>query len=232
MTRGFRAVEVPVVPDADQAREWLERELADPVYHQRPSLLPRLLDWIGSLFEGANGVPLGSVGTLLVVLGVLVALTVIAFGVAGPVRRTRRRDRAGSVLSGDDRRTAADLRATADRAAARADWAAAVADRFRAIVRALEERAVLDDRPGRTAHEAVEAAGRRLPEALGDLRDAGLLFDDVVYGSGTPRAADDAGLRALDERVAATRPTLPDPHSGLPDPDNGLAPADASEGTT
>lgn len=200
---------VPVVPDGEQARRWLERELADPVYHQRPSLLRRLLDWLGELFAGADGVPLGNLGTVLVVVAVLAALVLIAFLVTGPVRRARRRGRAGSVLDADDRRTAADLRAAADAAAGRGDWSAAVSDRFRAVVRTLEERTVLDERPGRTAHEAVEAAGLRLPALANDLRDAGRLFDDVVYGHRTPRAADDAVLRELDARSSAARPALP-----------------------
>lgn len=207
--------EVPVVPDADQARRWLEQELADPVYHQRPSLWQRLLEWLEGLFEGVDGIPLGNVGTLAAVLGGLLLLVLIAFLVTGPVRRSRRIAGAGSVLDADDRRTAADLRASADAAAARADWATAVADRFRAVVRSLEERAVLEERPGRTAHEAVEAAGLRLPAHAVDLRAAGRLFDDVVYGERTPHAADDAALRELDARVAATRPTLPPLPAGL-----------------
>lgn len=200
---------VPVVPDAEEARGWLERELADPVYHQRPSLLQMVLDWLGRLFEGADGVPLGNVGTLLLVAGVLALLVVVAFLVTGPVRRSRRVGGPGSVLADDDRRTAADLRSAADAAAARGDWAGAVADRFRAVVRGLEERAVLDERPGRTAHEAVADAGLRLPALAGDLQAAGRLFDDVVYGERTPGAGDDALLRELDSRVAAARPTLP-----------------------
>ena len=200
---------VPVVPDAEQARRWLEQELADPVYHQQPSLLQRFLDWLGRLFEGADGLPIGNVGTLLAILAGLAVLVTVAFLVTGPVRRSRRVAGARSVLDADDRRTAAELRAAADGAAARGDWAAAVADRFRAVVRALEERAVLEEQPGRTAHEAVEAAGLRLPAHAVDLRTAGRLFDDVVYGERTPRAEDDAALRELDARVAATRPTLP-----------------------
>ena len=200
---------VPVVPDAEQARRWLEQELADPVYHQQPSLLQRFLDWLGRLFEGADGLPIGNVGTLLAILAGLAVLVTVAFLVTGPVRRSRRVAGARSVLDADDRRTAAELRAAADAAAARGDWAAAVADRFRGVVRALEERAVLEEQPGRTAHEAVEAAGLRLPAHAVDLRAAGRLFDDVVYGERTPRAEDDAALRELDARVAATRPTLP-----------------------
>lgn len=202
--------EVPVVPDADEARRWLERELADPVYHERPSLLQRLLEWLGELFDGlGGGIGVGNGWTLLALLGGLLLIALIAFLVTGPVRRGRRIAGARSVLDADDRRTAADLRASADAAAARGDWATAVADRFRAVVRSLEERAVLDERPGRTAHEAVEDAALRLPAHAADLRTAGRLFDDVVYGERTPGAADDAGLRELDARVAATRPTLP-----------------------
>jgi hypothetical protein len=202
-------VTVPVVPDAEQARRWLEQELADPVYHQQPSLLQRFLDWLGRLFEGADGLPIGNVGTLLAILAGLAVLVTVAFLVTGPVRRSRRVAGARGVLDADDRRTAAELRAAADAAAARGDWAGAVADRFRAVVRSLEERAVLEEQPGRTAHEAVEAAGLRLPAHAVDLRAAGRLFDDVVYGERTPRAEDDATLRELDARVAATRPTLP-----------------------
>lgn len=203
------AAGVPVVPDADEARRWLERELADPVYHERPSLLDRLLEWLRDLFDGLGGVGIGNTGTLLAVLAGLLVIVLIAFLVTGPVRRSRRVTGRGSVLDADDRRTAADLRAAADAAAARGDWATAVADRFRAVVRSLEERTVLEERPGRTAHEAVEAAGLRLPAHAVDLRSAGRLFDDVVYGERTPGAADDAALRELDARVAATRPTLP-----------------------
>lgn len=201
--------EVPVVPDADQARGWLERELADPVYHQQPSILSRLLAWLRDLFARADGATLGDVGTLLVVVGVLAVVVVVTFLVTGPVRRSRRLARAGAVLDADERRSAAELRAAADAAAARGDWAAAVTDRFRAVVRSLEDRTVLDERPGRTAHEAVEAAGLRLPAHAADLRSAGRLFDDVVYGDVVPGPADDAALRELDARLAATRPAAP-----------------------
>ena len=44
---------VPVVPDAETAREWAVRELADPVYHEGPSLLERFLEWVMSLFANA-----------------------------------------------------------------------------------------------------------------------------------------------------------------------------------
>jgi hypothetical protein len=204
--------DVPVVPDADEARSWIERELADPVYHQRPSLLQRFLEWLRDLFQGADGLPISGTGALVVVVAVLLVVTLIAFWVAGPVRRSRRsRTTDRAVLDGDDRRTADELRAAADAAAARGDWSTAVADRFRAIVRALEQRTILDERPGVTAHEAVEAAALRLPTLVEDLRGAGRLFDDVVYGDLAARRQDDETLRDLDRRVAGTRPAAAAP---------------------
>lgn len=198
---------VPVVPDGDEARRWIERELAEPIYHQRPSLLQVFLDWLRELFSGAPGLPISGTGALVVVVAVLVVVTLVAFWVAGPVRRSRRsRGADRSVLDGDDRRTAEQLRTAADAAAARGDWSTAVTERFRAVVRSLEERAVLDERPGVTAHEAVEAAALRMPELVADLRAAGRLFDDVAYGDVPAREPDDAALRMLDREVAGTRP--------------------------
>ncbi|NEA03407.1 DUF4129 domain-containing protein, partial [Streptomyces sp. SID10116] len=66
--------------------------------------------------------------------------------------------------------------------AARAHWSQAVQERMRAVVRALEERALLDPRPGRTADEAAAEAGRTLPSHTDRLRAAARAFDDVTYG--------------------------------------------------
>ena len=65
------------------------------------------------------------------------------------------------------------IRAAADAAAAAGDWALAVLERFRAIVRGLEERTVLDERAARTAHEAALAAAARLPALAAELVAAG-----------------------------------------------------------
>ena len=56
---------------------------------------------------------------------------------------------------------------------------------MRAIVRSLEERALLDPRPGRTADEAAAEAGRALPAHADRLRAAARDFDDVTYGGRT-----------------------------------------------
>lgn len=200
-------LDVPVVPDAPTARRWATEELANPLYHHGKSLLERFLDWFFSLFEGASvpvlGLPPGAVAALVVLAALLVAG--VAFWVAGPVRLARRAA-ASAVVFGDDTRSATELRAAADASAARGDWSAAVLDRFRAMVRALEERALLDERPGRTAHEAAEAAAARLPGRTTDLRRAGRIFDEVCYGKVTVGPDAHAWLRELDVELAATRP--------------------------
>jgi hypothetical protein len=199
-------IDVPVTPDAPTARRWAIEELQDPAYREAPSLLSRFLEWLGSLFEGASfGAGLSPAlvaGAVVVVLAVVLA---IAFRVAGPVRLGRGAQQSVVVL-GDDARSAAQLREAADAAAARGDWSAAVLDRFRALVRALEERALLDERPGRTADEAADAAGALMPARADGLRRAARLFDDVCYGKVAVDARADAWLRELDAEIAAARP--------------------------
>ncbi|TGY76209.1 DUF4129 domain-containing protein, partial [Cellulomonas shaoxiangyii] len=202
----MRPLEVPVRPDAPTARRWVLEELADPAYSREESLLDRFLAWVAEQLEGLQGVGLPPAGALAVVVGVAVVVVLLALWIAGPVRgglTTRRRARA--VLAADDRRSADDLRAAADAAAAAGDWPTAVAERFRAVVRSLEERGVLDERPGRTAHEAAGLAARRLPGAADVLARGGDRFDDVVYGHRSATPDDDRLMRDLDDAVRAAR---------------------------
>ena len=199
------AASVPVTPGADEARSWVHDELLNPAYHSSRSLLQRFLDWLGQQFEGVPRFGAPSLVVAAIVVGVLLVVALLAFWVAGPVRRSRRERTSGALRAGDDRRTADQLRAAADEAAAQGHWSLAVAERFRAIVRDLEQRTVLDERPGRTADEAGDAAAARLPELGADLRRAARRFDDVVYGDQPADAADDTWLRGLDDAVARAR---------------------------
>ncbi|MCL2464241.1 MAG: DUF4129 domain-containing protein [Micrococcales bacterium] len=197
--------EPPVTPDATTARQWASDELAHPAYHHSVSLLSRLLNWLGRQFSGlhALGMPPGL--AVLVVVAILAVVVLVALGITGPVRRSRRVAARRAVLSHDDRRAATELRAAADAAAGAGDWSRAVAERFRAVVRDLEERAVLDERPGRTAHEVAADGGQVLPTAAGVLADGAGLFDGVVYGQQAADASDDATMRTVDQRVRAAR---------------------------
>ncbi|GAA1709852.1 DUF4129 domain-containing protein [Isoptericola hypogeus] len=198
----------PVEPDRETAHRWLLEELSRPEYAQSPSLLERLWGWFAGLFDGLPGFDAGRLPLAVLLVAVVAVVALVAWRVAGPVRVSRRSRPSVAVL-GDDARTAAELRAAADAAAARDDWAAAVLDRFRAVVRSLEERVVLQERPGRTAQEAAAAAGARLPSVEASLHDAARLFDDVCYGTLPATPGDDAAMRELDARVAALRPLRP-----------------------
>ncbi|PFG44034.1 uncharacterized protein DUF4129 [Isoptericola jiangsuensis] len=200
------AAQVPVDPDRPTATRWLARELSRPEYAQDESLLLRLVEWLEGLFDGIDATAVGT-GQLAVVVLLVVAVVVgLAWWLAGPVRLRRRRAAASIVVHEDDPRTAAQMRAAADAAAVRDDWTTAVLERFRAVVRELEERVVLDELPGRTAVEAARQAGDRLPDLAGSLRAAATLFDGVCYGHLPASAADDAVLRRLDAQVQESRP--------------------------
>lgn len=201
--------QAPLLPSADEARQWARTELSKAIYNNDPTLLEQVVNWLKDLWQrlqDATG-SLGPVATPLIVVGALVVILAISFAIAGPVRRRRRSatTRSNTVLAGDAR-TATRIRAAADAAAAAGDFSLAVLERFRAIVRSLDERAVLTDRPGRTAHEAATAAARAFPAHSAALRAAASTFDAVCYGQHNATEADHEAARRLDQQLAATRP--------------------------
>jgi hypothetical protein len=199
--------EVPLRPDREQARGWAQTELLRPEYQaERPSLIRRLLDWLSAQLDRLTGVggPPGNI-TLAIVAVLLVALVGYLLWRSGGVRRNRRRGDPDDLFEGAER-TAAQYRAAADAAQADGDLATAVLERFRGIVRGLQERALLDRQPGRTADEAARAAGGWLPDLAVELAAAARAFDDVRYGDRPAGVQVAESLRDLDLRVQAARP--------------------------
>ncbi|TVT15285.1 DUF4129 domain-containing protein [Amycolatopsis acidiphila] len=200
--------DVPVTIDRDAAQRAAEAELSKPEYHAAdPGLFDRVLMWLGQrlseLFDAAsNAVPGGVLG-LLVLLAVLVLVAVV---VRLRVGKLARNVRAPGLVFEDRTRTAQDHRQAAEQAFAAGDFAAAARERFRAIVRGLEERGVLDALSGRTADEAARDAGARLPGSRAELAVAARLFDDVHYGDRPATAEDYRRLATLDEQVSRERP--------------------------
>ncbi|GAB2630429.1 DUF4129 domain-containing protein [Streptomyces capparidis] len=222
MTGGLTAyalrADVPVTVPRDPAREAAERELSKPVYHQNdPNLLQRAIDWfwdrVGELLSTASGAtPGGWVGITVVVAVALLAFVALRLRLG----RLRGAATAGEALFDARPRTAADHRAAAERHAAAQRWDEAVRERMRAIVRDLEERALLDPRPGRTADEAAAAAGRALPDHAERLRDAARAFDDVTYGGRTATEHTHQRLRDLDTDLRRAKPRLTSLPGGAP----------------
>ena len=115
------------------------------------------------------------------------------------------RIRTGHDLFEDDDRDSAALNVAADGAAVRGDWTTAIVERFRAIIRSLDERGLIEDYPGMTAHEAAALASSALGALGGELTRAAVLFDAVRYGEVVSTAEQDAWMRDLARRVDAAR---------------------------
>ncbi|MEQ0563684.1 DUF4129 domain-containing protein [Amycolatopsis sp. NEAU-NG30] len=200
--------DVPVGIDRDDARRAAAQELADPKYRDaQPGPLQELKQWLGEqvarLIKGLSTVVPGGPFGLLLALVLLIVLVVVIRLRTGKVARTAR---AGGEVFSEKRRSADDYRRSAAEAAAAGRYDDAVRDRFRAVVRALEERALLDARSGRTADEAAAEAGVLLPNVAAELRHGARLFDDVHYGGREGTETAYHALTELDERCRRERP--------------------------
>ncbi|GAA4677547.1 DUF4129 domain-containing protein [Streptomyces chumphonensis] len=201
--------DVPVTIGREAAREAAERELSEPGYRaDEPGPAQRALEWVLERLDDILGSALaltpGGWAGLLVIALVVVALLIALRLRLGALRRPEQ-GRPGSLFDAAPR-SAADHREAAERHAATGAWGPAIQERMRAVVRALEERALLDPRPGRTADEAAAEADRALPGHAGPLLDAARAFDEVTYAHrpGTRTAYEE--LRALDLALATARP--------------------------
>ncbi|WP_328538432.1 DUF4129 domain-containing protein [Streptomyces sp. NBC_00344] len=201
---------IPLDTSRAPARGAARRELSRPMYHEHdPNLLQRGIDrfwdWIGDLFGGASeAAPGGSLGLTVIVVVILLIAAGLWWRLGVPRRAPVR---LGSLF--DDRpATAAEHRATAAAHAAAGRWNHAVQERMRAIVRALEERALLDPRPGRTADEAAAEAARPLPGHAASLHAAAREFDDVTYGGRTADERAYLRLTELDRALGQAKPQL------------------------
>lgn len=202
--------DMPVDTPRAPARGAAERELSKPMYHEHdPNLLQRALDrfweWAGKLFDSVSGAAPGGPLGLAVIALIVVALIAVLWWRLGTPRRI---PGTAETLFADGPRSAAEHRATAEDHATAGRWNQAVQERMRAIVRSLEERALLAPRPGRTADEAAAEAGRPLPGHAERLRTAAREFDDVTYGGRTTERRAYLLLCELDHDLAQAKPQL------------------------
>lgn len=202
--------DVPVDVGRDEARAAAERELSDPAYAAaQPSFVERIIEWVlarlDELFSGFGALGTGrTVGLVILALVALTAVVIIRLR-AGRIARS---GRVWSAVFAETTLSAREHRRLAEEAAARGALDVAIRERFRAIVRELEERGVLDAASGRTVDEIAAQAGQVLPTHAAALRHAAGIFDDVVYGD-RPATVDGYGsLVALDDEVQSARPAL------------------------
>ncbi|MGW7273244.1 DUF4129 domain-containing protein [Streptomyces sp. NPDC054864] len=208
----------PVTIPRAPAREAAERELSDPAYHENdPSLLQRALnrfwEWVDGLFTAASGAtPGGALGLFVIIVAVLAIAAALWWRLGTPHRAPT----SSPALFDDRPRTAAEHRAAAEAHAAQGHWNQAVQERMRAMVRSLEERALLDPRPGRTADEAAAEAAVPMPTHATELHAAAQSFDAITYGARTATEPTYNRLTTLDRALTTTKPTLPHTLQGAP----------------
>jgi len=178
--------DIPVEPDADTAREWARDELAKREYQQGTgsNWLERFFNWIQDLLNGMGGGvgdTFGGWGVVGIALAAAAIVALIIWLVMGPLQRSRRRGKAEEEL-GDLTLSAADLLAAAKSAAAAGNWETAVIEAYRALIRSLDEREVIDAKPGMTAFEAALLASEAIPAIASDIAIDADVFDAVRYG--------------------------------------------------
>lgn len=199
----------PLIPDGDEAREWAERELADPVYRlAEPTPFDRAARAVGdfflSLFSG--DLPAGF-GPWLAVIVLVVVLAAVGIAVAiwGRPRGAARARTVDALFGEPEHRSADHLRRAARAAADAARWEEAIVLHFRALARALADRTIVETPPGATVHRFARSAAAVFPAEAAALEAAADVFDDVRYLR-RPGTADAYALVAsLDERLAAAR---------------------------
>lgn len=200
--------DLPVDPSAAEARQWALDELSKGIYQSQEGAV-RIFDRISRLILDLFGGVLFRDNpwvVVLLVLGISALLVLVVVAVANRTRNSRRV--AAPAVVFDDARTAGQYRDGARAALAAGDVARAFLDSFRAIIRSLDERAILDDRTGMTAQEAATLASPAFPTHAGGLAWASTTFDAAYYGKQEVRRADVEHLWQLDAAIAATRPEV------------------------
>src|SRR3954468_21209133 len=191
----------------DGAREQAERELDRAVYDEaKPSLIMRafdkIVDFVRDLLDKASSAtPGGAFG--LLTIAILLAVGIFVAYRLGPLRRPHT---AVAGLDAPVAVTAAQLRSRAEAFAADQQWAEAVRARLRAVVRALEDRTLIEPRLGRTATEVARDAGAVAPPLRSALDAAASTFGEVWYGGRQASAADYRVIVDLDDALARYRP--------------------------
>lgn len=208
MTRGIAhmAAAVPGPVTGDAAQQSAASELRKQIYHRHdPGPVQRVINWFWhQLNHVTSQLGTGPAGLLLVAfIGAVVAFALLR---AGRLPSRRRRSAVDSDL---DPRTGVDHRALAASLAAAGDHANAIREWLRAAVGTLEERGVLDPRPGRTGAEIARQASAQLPDAADALTAAVRAVDEIWFAE-RPATPDDSELGRLAAeavRSARRRPT-------------------------
>lgn len=177
--------------DADRVRDAADRIVGGSELEDRRNLIQRLADWLvdflGDLFGGFGGAGdgLGAVGTLIQLLLLALAVTVIGLAVRALLRAQRGRlgvekSEMTVVLGvpGDPD----ELRRLSEGAESAGEWKAALLGRYRLIVATLVSDGVLADVPGRTTGEYRQEFAEVRPGQSSTFGAATRAFEAAYFG--------------------------------------------------
>ncbi|TMR27688.1 DUF4129 domain-containing protein [Nonomuraea zeae] len=212
----------------DEAGRQAVQELAKPAYEKEPwidAIYRRIMQFLGDLLDAATGG--GSAGGVIAAVVIVAIVLGVILLISWQLRKTARKGAgAAGGLFGERAMSAAEHRELAQQLAAEGQWTQAVQERLRAIARDLEERALVDGMPGRTADELAAEAAVSMPGFAAELGAAARSFDDVTYGgvAGTREAYE--AMSSLDERLRQAKPVplaaaVPAGVGAAPAPDGG-----------
>lgn len=200
----------PLDPSADQARRWLRDELAKSQYHQADSLLQRVSDWLVQLWHRLTE-PVLSGGSTLSTLALVVLIVLIGVLLGWIATRVRREPQRGARPDGvldDPTLMTGDYRRRAAEALLGGRFEDALLDSFRAIAASAGERTLLDEAPGRTAHEVSADLAPSFPAHAAALARSADTFDTIRYGGQRATRAQAEAMQQLDHGLARTTPEL------------------------
>ena len=213
--------DVPVDPDDEEARRWLEEELGRgdqpvPEPAEPPQWWTDFLNWLRDLFGGGDvqapgqvADTGGTVGIVIIVVLIVVALAV-AFRIFGLPRLRKRSKVTGDLFGDDDDRSAAQLRTAAEKAADAGDYTTAVVESFRSLARDLAERGFVLTFPGTTARDFARRAADLFDGTHDRLLEAADVFDGVRYLGAVGTLEQWTRMSALERELrTAKRPRAP-----------------------
>lgn len=197
----------PLTPESDEAQRWLEEELLKGVYSEQRSfwawLWEKISEFLERVFAQADGIQ--GVFLPLLILAVTGGIITLAFIYGRSVRRPRsRRATPTGMWQAEDHRSADDLRQAARQAASASDYSLAVIEQFRAIVRSVEQRGVIEPTDGMTALEVARDIARGFPDHAPEIQNGATLFNSALYGTGRARASDYESLVHLELHLSET----------------------------
>jgi hypothetical protein len=192
-------------PDPGQAREWLQRELSRPEYHE--GLRERFSAWLSDLWNALTVNALSASGlSVLAIVFVVVLAAVVAALLLSRVRPEPGAGHRGAGPLASRAVSPDELRAAAEQALASGELDRALVEAFRALATRAVMRGLVEERPGLTAHELADDLAPRFPLHADALKSAATRFDTVFYGHLAATERDARAVLELDDSLRRERP--------------------------